>query len=57
MTLSIFLSFFSSLLLIFIGIILKVSTDEKWRPYKKYWLWLIIFGSLLLVLKVYKYLL
>jgi hypothetical protein len=41
--------------LIFLGIMLKISHDEGWKAYKRYWLYLIIVGLLLLAYKIYKH--
>lgn len=46
----------SSLLLVFVGIMLRFSNHENWRSYSKYWIWFVLIGSLLFAFKVYKYL-
>jgi hypothetical protein len=49
------LGFLTPILLLFLGIMLKFSHNDGWSSYKKYWLYFIIGGALLLILKVCKY--
>jgi uncharacterized membrane protein len=56
MTFNMIIGFLSPLALLFIGLMLRFSSNESWRSYNKYWIWFIIIGSLLLAFKVYKYL-
>jgi len=55
MTFNIIIGFLSSISLVFIGIMLKFSTNESLLSYRKHWIWFIIMGSLLFVFKLYKY--
>jgi hypothetical protein len=42
-------------ILIFIGVMAKYSHNDGWSKLKHYWLYFIIVGSLLLILKIIKY--
>jgi len=48
-------TFLTPLILIFLGVMLKYSYNDGWSKYKKYWLYFIIGGLLLLILDLYKY--
>jgi hypothetical protein len=59
-----FFGFLSPLIFVFIGIMLKFSHNDGWNKfshtdvwstYKKYWLYFIIGGLLLLIFKICKY--
>ena len=48
-------TFLTPLILIFLGVMLKYSYNDGWSKYKKYWLYFIIGGLLLLILDLCKY--
>jgi len=48
-------AFLSPLILIFVGIMAKYSNNDGYSKLKNYWLYFVIVGSLLLILKVLKY--
>lgn len=56
MTLNAIIGFLSPIALLLIGFMLRFSDNESWRTYNRYWIWFIIGGALLLILKVCKYL-
>jgi hypothetical protein len=47
--------FFAPLFLIFCGVMAKSQHNDPWSKLKPYWLYFIIIGSLLLILKILKY--
>jgi hypothetical protein len=55
MNINTLLGFLTPLILLFIGAMLKFSHNDGWSTYKKYWLYFIIGGLLLLILKICKY--
>jgi hypothetical protein len=55
MNINTLLGFLTPLILLFIGVMLKFSHNDGWSTYKKYWLYFIIGGLLLLILKICKY--
>ncbi len=55
MDINTFFGFLAPLILLFFGIMLKFSYNDGWSTYKKYWLYFIIGGLLLLILKICKY--
>lgn len=56
MDFQIFITLLSSILMVFLGLMLKFSVNDGWSSYKKYWLYFIIIGSVLLIYNAYKYL-
>ena len=48
-------SFIAPIGTIFIGVLLKITNEEKAKPYKKFWIWLILMGIFLLAFKIYDY--
>jgi hypothetical protein len=55
MDINVLLGFLTPLILLFIGIMLKFSHNDGWNTYKKYWLYFVIGGLLLLILRISKY--
>jgi hypothetical protein len=50
-----FFSFITPLILIFCGVMAKSLHNDTWNKLKPYWLYFIIIGSLLLILRILKY--
>ena len=48
-------SFIAPIGTIFIGVLLKITNEEKAKLYKKFWIWLILMGIFLLAFKIYDY--
>ena len=57
MKFNILLGFITSILMFYLGIMLRFSKIEGWRRHRKYWLFFILLGLLSLVIKVYSLLL
>ena len=45
------------LCLILLGTLARVSSNNSWKAYRKYWIYFIVMGMLLLGHKIYKYIL
>lgn len=56
MTFSVFMGFVASVMIISMGIVMKVSPLDGWRPIRRYWLLFVIMGLFLLALRVYEFL-
>lgn len=49
------LSWLGPIYLLFLGIMTRFSNNDGWSSSKKYWLYLIIMGLILLICNVYNY--
>ena len=56
MNFQLFISFLVPVLMISWGLVIKFLDNDAWSSYKKYWLYVVIVGVLLLVSRFYKYL-
>lgn len=54
MKMSEILRLLSPVIIIIIGVVLKSSNKEKFLPFRKYWLFFIIGGSLMFLHRIYK---
>lgn len=54
MKLSEILRLLSPVIIIIIGLVLKKSDKDQFLPFKKYWLFFILGGSLMLLHRIYK---
>jgi hypothetical protein len=54
MKLSEILRLLSPVIVVIIGVVLKTSNKEQFLPFRKYWLFFIIGGSLMFLHRMYK---